>query len=183
MDEVIGFILDTMPAGVLVFRRDEGTVYRNRQAERFLRRHSLPEEIGSINARIFEVIGTPRLKDVFPGDICFNRRLEGSSSNWIFRFHISDGAIPFVCLFISEETVSSKLDLNKLRGQFRLTRRETDILRRVLDGLKNAEIADDLDISGQTVKDHLSNIYMKTGVENRFALISCFLTSLKAEKS
>ncbi|KPK45521.1 MAG: hypothetical protein AMK74_03230 [Nitrospira bacterium SM23_35] len=60
--------------------------------------------------------------------------------------------------------------MNEIRKQFRLTRRETDILRRVLDGLKNVEIAEELEISEQTVKDHLSNIYMKSGVENRFDL-------------
>jgi DNA-binding NarL/FixJ family response regulator len=60
--------------------------------------------------------------------------------------------------------------MNDIRKQFRLTRRETDILRRVLDGLKNVEIAEELEISEQTVKDHLSNIYMKSGVENRFDL-------------
>jgi DNA-binding NarL/FixJ family response regulator len=58
-----------------------------------------------------------------------------------------------------------------MRRQFKLTRRETDILRRVVDGLKNAEIAFDLEIAEQTIKDHLSNIYIKTGAENRMALM------------
>jgi len=61
--------------------------------------------------------------------------------------------------------------MNGIRQQFKLTRRETDILRRVLDGLTNSEVAMDIDISEQTVKDHLSNIYMKTGAKNRFALL------------
>ncbi|MGD1076548.1 MAG: LuxR C-terminal-related transcriptional regulator [Thermodesulfovibrionales bacterium] len=38
-------------------------------------------------------------------------------------------------------------------------------------------MADDLEISEQTVKDYLSNIYAKVGVENRFALASFLLNS------
>jgi DNA-binding NarL/FixJ family response regulator len=46
----------------------------------------------------------------------------------------------------------------------------------VLNGFKNTDIAEDLDITEQTVKDHLSNIYMKLGVENRFALAQFLLS-------
>ena len=85
--------------------------------------------------------------------------------------YIQEKLSPLVYLLIFEETVSNKLDMNSVRQQFRLTRRETDILRRVLDGSKNTEIAVELEISEQTVKDHLSNIYSKTGTENRMALM------------
>ena len=61
--------------------------------------------------------------------------------------------------------------MSGIRQRFRLTRRETDILRRVIDGSKNTEIAEELEISEQTVKDHLSNVYLKTGTENRMALM------------
>jgi len=61
---------------------------------------------------------------------------------------------------------------NIIRNQFHLTRRETDALGRVLNGFKNGEISDDLNIAGQTVKDYLSNIYVKLGLENRLALAS-----------
>jgi DNA-binding NarL/FixJ family response regulator len=74
-----------------------------------------------------------------------------------------------------EEKMSNKVQLNDVRRQYRLTRRETDILRRVVDGLKNAEIAYDLEVSEQTIKDHLSNIYMKTNTENRMALMRTLL--------
>jgi DNA-binding NarL/FixJ family response regulator len=61
--------------------------------------------------------------------------------------------------------------VNEIRQQYRLTRREADIIRRLLDGLKNVEISKEFEIMEQTVKDHLSNIYQKMGVENRFDLI------------
>jgi DNA-binding NarL/FixJ family response regulator len=45
-----------------------------------------------------------------------------------------------------------------------------------LDGLKNIEISKDLEIVEQTVKDHLSNIYMKIGVQDRFDLIRSLIS-------
>jgi DNA-binding NarL/FixJ family response regulator len=60
--------------------------------------------------------------------------------------------------------------------RFNLTRRETDVVRRVLDGFSNNEVSEDLGISGQTVKDHLSNIYIKCGVANRFGLVRTLMS-------
>ncbi|MFV8849449.1 response regulator transcription factor [Serratia fonticola] len=44
---------------------------------------------------------------------------------------------------------------------FALTKRENDILKRILSGMKNKEIAEDLFISSKTVGTHRSNIYSK----------------------
>lgn len=51
-----------------------------------------------------------------------------------------------------------------------LTPRELQILRLVADGLRNKEIAQDLDISEGTVKIHLHNIYEKVNVDSRVEL-------------
>ena len=67
--------------------------------------------------------------------------------------------------------------MNGIRQEYKLTRRETDILRRVIDGSKNTEISVELEIAEQTVKDHLSNIYLKTGTENRMALMRTLVYS------
>lgn len=48
-----------------------------------------------------------------------------------------------------------------------LSDREIEVLKLVANGLENAEIAVQLHISPKTVKNHLSNIFMKLQFENR----------------
>ena len=62
-----------------------------------------------------------------------------------------------------------------MRGRARrpadtLTAREKTIAARVATGLSNAEIAGDLKISIQTVKNHMSSIFEKVGVASRLEL-------------
>ncbi|MEU9110670.1 response regulator transcription factor [Streptomyces sp. NPDC048483] len=48
-----------------------------------------------------------------------------------------------------------------------LTRRETDILRRMAKGLTNQEISAELMVSLETVKTHVGNVLAKLGARNR----------------
>ena len=52
-----------------------------------------------------------------------------------------------------------------------LTERERDVLRCMVEGLNNNEIAEKLIISLGTVKFHVSNIFQKLGVESRVAAV------------
>jgi len=53
-----------------------------------------------------------------------------------------------------------------------LTERERDVLKLMVAGLQNAEIAQQLIISPSTVKYHIGNIYSKLGVDSRVAAVS-----------
>ena len=57
------------------------------------------------------------------------------------------------------------------RGQLLLTRREDEICSLVAEGLKNREIAQVLNLSEHTVKNHLFRIFERLGISSRTELI------------
>jgi LuxR family maltose regulon positive regulatory protein len=59
-----------------------------------------------------------------------------------------------------------KESLNKI-----LTEQETKVLRLIADGLSNVEIAPRLNITGETVKSHIKNVYRKLEVNNRIQVL------------
>lgn len=52
-----------------------------------------------------------------------------------------------------------------------LTLREQELIRLIAKGLRNKEVADQLNISAVTVKSHLTNIYRKLDVPNRTTML------------
>jgi two-component system, NarL family, nitrate/nitrite response regulator NarL len=55
-------------------------------------------------------------------------------------------------------------------NQFKLTRRQIDIVAAVVAGESNKGIADRLSLSEDTVKHHVSNVFDKLGVFSRLEL-------------
>ncbi|MFJ9929587.1 MULTISPECIES: response regulator [Streptomyces] len=69
-------------------------------------------------------------------------------------------------------TVAERL-MNRLRAPgTALTRRETEVLALVADGLSNQAVARRLHLTEGTVKSHLARVYAKLGVESRTAAVA-----------
>ena len=64
-----------------------------------------------------------------------------------------------------QDTISSEHDHQKEESDHQLTNRETEILRLIVKGYLNKEIADELNISHNTVLTHRKNIITKTGIK------------------
>jgi DNA-binding NarL/FixJ family response regulator len=63
--------------------------------------------------------------------------------------------------------VSNRSPAEAAHTELELTPRETEILRALVDGRSNKQIAGQFWLSEQTIKYHLTNIYRKLGVSSR----------------
>ena len=76
----------------------------------------------------------------------------------------------------SKNSENNNMQSNKenIEEKINLTRREKEILSYLLDGKTNKEVSLILDISLNTVNNHVANIYEKSGVKNRVELVNKF---------
>jgi DNA-binding NarL/FixJ family response regulator len=58
------------------------------------------------------------------------------------------------------------------RSRYKLSRRETEIIHLIKDGIQNKEIAQMLNLSKQTIETHLKNIHLKLQVSSRIELVN-----------
>jgi DNA-binding CsgD family transcriptional regulator len=82
---------------------------------------------------------------------------------------VSEGMLgrePTVLVTITAATRAPLSDA-ALRGRFRLTRRETEVARGIVDGLSNQELADRMGVSYFTARNHVERLLGKLGVGSR----------------
>jgi len=65
-------------------------------------------------------------------------------------------------------------------SELNLTKREQDIVDLLVQGKSNKEMADQLCLSGDTIKAHLQHIFRKVGVSSRLEAVVYLLTGRKA---
>jgi DNA-binding CsgD family transcriptional regulator len=80
--------------------------------------------------------------------------------------------VPHFMITLSDLTSEKRLEAI-LQARFHLSRREVDIVYRIMADMSYGEIAEKLYISKQTVHTHVKNIYRKLGVKNRIELFRC----------
>lgn len=71
---------------------------------------------------------------------------------------------PDLIPMLNAKMISMENDYDKIDS---LTKRELDVLKNLAIGMYNKEIANNLEISERTVKNHVSNIFKKIGVSDR----------------
>jgi len=92
--------------------------------------------------------------------------LNVSVSWWILRY--KEVLSKPVHSFLGEGSAASE----KLLARYRITKREMEVIELLCMGKSNKDIADQLFISVETVKDHNYKIFQKTDVKSRLQLVN-----------
>lgn len=109
--------------------------------------------VGLIN--LYRTIG----KDNFDSDDVFV--LDLMKDHLLFR--LSDERL-------ERASIQEKLTVTEATEHYNLTKRESMILRRLMQGHNNNQISEELEISVNTLKKHVLNIYRKLNINNRVQL-------------
>lgn len=107
------------------------------------------------------------------GFLCLHR-FKGSQKFTDFDALVMEIIEPHITNRLAKWRVKSKTTSEEslFLKRYNITSREADVIRCVMKGKKNTEIADELIVSVSTVKKHLESIFSKTNCKSRFELIS-----------
>lgn len=91
----------------------------------------------------------------------------------LYYLTLSIGTIFFgLKYFIRDPFLVDNKPTESYKKTYNITEREAEIVENLLLGNSTKNIADKLFISPKTVTNHISNIYVKTGVKNRIQLLN-----------
>lgn len=107
---------------------------------------------------------------VIPADQ--NMALDAGAKLFLNKSSETEVLLDAVKLLLAGETPEiAVLDRERLSGKFNLTPRQVEILLLVSKGFSNKEIANLLELSPETVKSHLKEIFVRFDVGNRIEAV------------
>lgn len=171
-DEIIAHIQDM----VLLLDQHQHVVMVNRRVAELMKINEDDFKHRSINDFIFsdEVLKSRMHKIISGEESFFNSRLnykigeETVITDTYFSRIVDKFGDCLGILLISKENPGVKQFLN----DFKITRRQLEIVELSISGLSNKEISEQLELSGNTVETHFVNIYNKLGINNRIELFN-----------
>ncbi|MDX1561607.1 MAG: helix-turn-helix transcriptional regulator [Gammaproteobacteria bacterium] len=93
----------------------------------------------------------------------------------LFRLHTAAEEVNDIYAALVESISKpqvGELDMSKVKGLFRLTKREADVVDALMSGDTDKQIAAKLSVSVETVRAYLKSIRAKLGVQTRTAIVS-----------
>ena len=80
----------------------------------------------------------------------------------------------FFLLYFQNGKMSENDAVKELSIKYKLSSQEEKVLNLLIQGLSNQEIADNLYVSVNTIRNHVANIYKKTGMKKKELKEKCF---------
>jgi|SRR5690625_252038 len=101
------------------------------------------------------------------GDTDTKRLLENIHNLYQDEYVLSGSIAKNVMHQIMEEKTKQQLEINLLKWDIKVTRRELDILYLLMKNYSNQEMASLFDVKEKSVREYVSNAYSKIGINKR----------------
>jgi DNA-binding CsgD family transcriptional regulator len=170
-------------AGLLLLNSSISPMWFNREAVQIL---SYPENVESLTNSeplLRETIRS-RLLITSARESVFVKELQSGRRRYCCRAFPIDSHADELCqpttAVLLERAPLGPVPLSEVCQQFKLTQREQEVLVHLLQGIRNKEIADRMNISSNTVRAFLRLIMIKTGVSSRSAIVGKILTTRRS---
>jgi two-component system NarL family response regulator len=115
---------------------------------------------------------------MYHGDEDIFRALEAGAVTYLLKDTVMEDLVRIVrAVHAGERPLPPNVErlLAERAGRTKLTPRELEIVQLMAEGMRNRDIADELQISPQTLKVHMKNILEKLQVGDRTAVVSVAL--------
>lgn len=176
---ILGEASDARETGELLRRNKPDILLVDLDLSRDLKLEVLTSPDGSSPVRILAMVGTVRKTDIIEAFLLGSHGivLKGSAAGVLVQSIRSVTAGQY---WLENDSLAILLEAmrevlshgNRITPQkdYGLTRRELDIITKIVSGRSNKEVGEDFSISERTVKHHLTNIFCKVGVTSRLQL-------------
>lgn len=185
METLKDIIAKRAAPGVLILDLEDRLLYSNQEAQELLADLQEKGAEQPVPPEVYDLCRQLRDNADSAAAVCgVIRHSEGDSqeaeSHYSIRaFHLGDhreGSDPSHVMVLLEKIIRNRpVDIEKARKKFQLSKRETEVLRLICQGLGNKEIATAIFISEFTVKDHIKNIMRKMGAGSRNEIVALLL--------
>lgn len=85
---------------------------------------------------------------------------------------VSSKKTPHIMVLIEKVSQHRQVNLKEFKERFLLTERQMDLLKLLLNGSTNKEMADTLCVTEDTIKGHLKHVMRRLGVNTRTEILS-----------
>ncbi len=168
-------------AGFLLLDSSLSPVGFNSEAIRILSYPDNVESLTSSQSLLTETILSRLITQPSPAESVFVKELRSGRRRYFCRAFLIDSCTKERCkpttAVLLERGPSRSVPLSQVCQQFNLTQREQEVLEYLLQGIRNKEIANRMNLSPNTVKTFLRLIMIKTGVSSRSAIVGKILTT------
>ncbi|MFL8936274.1 LuxR C-terminal-related transcriptional regulator [Rossellomorea oryzaecorticis] len=140
------------------FHREEQKAFSNKASE--------------ILALIYSYVTAGERMEEAAGMSLISQKLKNQFVDYISHQHVIESNIYLPAQEVAGKPAAGKAVRKDLKELTQLSTREADVLKLVLKGYSNMEIASELFISDHTVKNHMTKILQKLGVTDRSQAIA-----------